>query len=227
MFYPGSNLWTGIRGRMQGMQMDGRLVGQALVKRIRPDLRARGFNKFQGRHAWRRTSLGVDVVSFSSMNSYTARGVGCTSFSFGGEVAVYYPQLEDDVPVEWPRPWHALLRASLGKTLRQPIFHPWGQPFTLVEDWQKDRPDVWYVLEDGSNIDQVAEDALSAVVNQGLPFIDLVADPARAATYLSTQQNRDTEFGQLGTVAMGRLGSPQRARAIERLQMLVDSGPPL
>ncbi|MBU1587740.1 MAG: hypothetical protein KKH51_07310 [Actinobacteria bacterium] len=205
------------------MQMDGRLVGQALGKRLRPELRALGFNKFQGRHAWRRTSLGVAVVSFSSMNSYTAQGVGCTSFSFGGEVAVCYPQMEDHDPVEWPRPWHALLRASLGKTLRQPIFHPWGQPMAVVEDWRRDRPDVWYVLEDGSNLDQVTKDALSVAVNQGIPFIDLVADPARAATYLTAEQNRDTEFGQLGTVAMGRLGSPQRLRSIERLLSLADS----
>jgi len=209
---------------MHDMRMDGRLVGQALAKTIRPDLRALGFDKFQGRHAWRRHSLGVDVVSFSSMNAYTAEGVGCTSYSFGGEVAVYYPAIDEHAPVEWPRPWHAHLRGSLGKTLRQPIFHPWGKFGDAVEDWRKDRPDVWYVLEDGSNLDEVTDDALRAVMAVGIPFINLVGDPVRAAHYLSTEPSRDNEFGQLGTVTLGTIGSPYRNRSIERLLPLAEKG---
>ena len=43
-----------------------------------------------------------------------------------------------------------------------------------------DRPDVWYVLEDGSNLNEVARDLLDVALTVGLPFLDAVHDPAEA-----------------------------------------------
>jgi hypothetical protein len=44
-----------------------------------------------------------------------------------------------------------------------------------------DRPDVWFVLEDGSNLDAVADDLVKAVSTQALPFLDRVHDPSELA----------------------------------------------
>jgi hypothetical protein len=82
---------------------------------------------------------------------------------------------------------------------------PFGQPTELAAEWQKDRPDIWFVLEDGSNLGDVTEDALQTLLTQGIPFIELMADPADAAAYLGTEQNRDHEFEQLATVALEHL----------------------
>ncbi|MFB9308648.1 hypothetical protein BJY17_001885 [Agromyces hippuratus] len=197
------------------MHVDGRTVGRALSERIRPFLREFGFHRFQGRNAWRRTELTVDLVSFRSMNSYTAEGVGCTTYSFGCDVGVYYPALVDGEPVEWPRDYHLTFRAGLGKTIRQPYFHPFGH-----QD-HSDRPDVWYVLEDGSNLDEIADDAVSAVSNQGLPFISRLNDPRQAMRSLLSEEGSNPGFGTLGLMA-GGLGSPSRMADMARLSSILD-----
>ncbi|MDQ1608584.1 MAG: hypothetical protein QOE16_1316, partial [Microbacteriaceae bacterium] len=70
------------------MEVDGRVVGRVLSAKVKPALRELGFDRFQGRHAWRRNELTIDLVTFPSMNAYIAEGVGCTTFSFGCEAGV-------------------------------------------------------------------------------------------------------------------------------------------
>ncbi|MCD2441809.1 hypothetical protein LQ757_05900 [Agromyces sp. SYSU K20354] len=197
------------------MHVDGRIVGQALSKRTRPLLRELGFHRFQGRNAWRRTDLTVDLISFRSMSAFVAEGVGCTTYSFGCNVGVYYPALDTPEPVEWPRDYNLTFRGILGKTVRQPFFHPFGRQN------RSDRPDVWYVLDDGSNLDEVADDAVLAMRDQGLAFIDRHSDPRQAMQSLLTQEGSNPDFGMLGVMA-GGLGSPSRVSAMARLHSLVD-----
>lgn len=196
------------------MDLDGRVVGQALAKRLRPILREHGFHRFQGRNAWRRADLTVGLVSFPSMNAYVATGVGCTTYSFSGAAGVYYPALADGARVEWPRDYQLTFRGMLGKTIRQPYFHPYG-----ISDGS-DRADVWYVLEDGSNLDEVVEDAVAAVLAQGVPFIDRLDDPRQAIQSLLHDQGRNPELGSLGLLSAGS-GSSQRTQDIERLSALL------
>ena len=115
------------------MQIDGRIVGQALAKRLRPV----GFSHFQGRHAWRRRELTVDLVTFPSMNAFVAEGVGCPSFSFSGEAGVYYAGVNNEEPIEWPRDYHLTVRGSLSKTIRQPFFHPYGRRPEEIPEWRR------------------------------------------------------------------------------------------
>ncbi len=195
------------------MELDGPKVHRALANRIRPVLSERGFEHFDTRSSWRRTAQTVDVISFNTVGAYYAGVVGCTSMSFTGEVGVYYPALSD-VPVEWPLP-HAediAFRAGLGKTIRQPIFRP-----SAIGD---DQPSVWYVLRDGSNLDAVVDDALAAVVGQALPYLDRLDDPDQAMEELLTMQLSNSDFGRLRIMG-GRIGSPSRLHAIERLRPLL------
>jgi hypothetical protein len=202
------------------MHVDGKIVGNELARIIRPSLRQLGFHKFQGRHAWRKHELNVDLVTFPSMNSYVALGVGCTAYSFGCNVGVYYPALFEWEPVEWPRDYHLTFRGILGKTIRQPFFHPYDQPAESLEEWRRDRADVWYVREDGSNLVEVVEDALRAVLDLGVPFIDRVDIPHEAMQSLLTEKSTAVDFGRLALFA-GAIGSPSRLRSIELLAPFV------
>ncbi|MFE5670482.1 hypothetical protein ACFQ58_02630 [Agromyces sp. NPDC056523] len=196
------------------MQPDGRAVGQALAERLRPILREHGFHRFQGRHAWRRSELTVDLVSFPSMTSWVAAGVGCTTYSFSGAVGVYYPALDAWGPVEWPRDYRLSFRGVLGKSIQQPCFHPYG-----VNDGS-DRADVWYVLEDGSNLVDVLDDAVATLLAQGLPFIDRLDDPQQALHALLHDEGRNPDFRTLGLMP-GALGSPRNTEDTARLSSIL------
>lgn len=202
------------------MEIDGRIVGRALAAKVKPALQKLGFDRFQGRHAWRRNELTVDLVTFPSMNAYVAEGVGCPTFSFGGEAGVYYPALDEREPVDLPRGYQLTFRGILGKTLRQPFFHPFGVKLEDIEEWRRDRADVWYVREDGGNLDDVVSDALAAVNDQALPFIERHHDPVQAMHSLRTAAGRDTDFGILGIHTAG-IDSPHNLQLIENLDTLM------
>ncbi|MDQ1608168.1 MAG: hypothetical protein QOE16_900, partial [Microbacteriaceae bacterium] len=119
------------------------------------------------------------------------------------------------------RAQHLTFRGFPGKTIRQPFFHPWGDVPHGAEEWRSDRPDVWYVLEDGSNLDEVVTNALATVCEQAMPFIDEHDDPARAMHSLRTAYGCNTDFGSMGVLAAG-IGSPHNLQLIERLGALLD-----
>ena len=202
------------------MEIEGRAVGRALSAVIKPALRERGFDRFQGRHAWRRSEFTVDLISFPSMNSYTADGVGCTSFSFGCEAGVYYPALAGTEPIAWPRGYDLTFRGFPVKTIRQPIFHPWGVVPTGADEWRRDRADVWYVLEDGSNLEEVVDDARRAAIEQALPFIDHHDDPTNAMQALQEPVGRNADFGVMGVHSAAR-DSPGNRQLIADLAALI------
>jgi hypothetical protein len=194
--------------------MDGKVVDRALAEVVRPALRELGFTRFRGRHAWRRNPITIDLVTFPSFSSYIADGVGSTSYSFGGEAGVYYPTMEDEA-VEWPRGYDLTFRGFLNKNIRQPLFHPWGRPET------SDRPDVWLVLADGSNLAEVVEDALVATKAQALPFIQRFNDPEEAMVSLKKAELTRGDFGQLEYFA-GNVGTKWHDARVERLQRIID-----
>jgi len=162
------------------------------------------------------------------MTAYTADGVGCTAFSFGCGAGVYYPDFEiAREQVEWPRDYHLTFRSHPRKTIRQPLFHPWGAIPVGDQAWRRDRADVWYVLEDGSNLDEVVSDAAEAVVSQAIPFIRKHDDPDEAMHSLQTfspvsdlESVQGRDFGKLSVWAPG-LGSPRNLQLIERLSALL------
>lgn len=96
------------------------------------------------------------VVNFQSFNSYLAGGVGCTTYSFSIRLGVYFDfhRPSPDYPtIEWPKEYEATLRFTANKRLAQPLFRPFGQGPA------RDRRDVFFVVEDGSNLEEVVDDA--------------------------------------------------------------------
>ena len=92
---------------------------------------------------------------------------------------------------------------ELGKSLPQPWFRPPGA------DLAGDRPDVWYVLEDGSNLDACVADAAVAIAEHGLPLLERFSDPRRAFDALLTERSRNPGFGAAGVTMPGQPGSPR------------------
>jgi len=93
-----------------------------------------------------------------------------------------------------PRPhyWHCQLQWGLRKSLSQPWFQPFAElerdlppTFALHREGLKqvlrrdvhDRPDIWFIKEDGSNIDEVMDDLLAAIEGEGLAVLARFNDP--------------------------------------------------
>ncbi len=189
--------------------MDARGVNRALRARVWPLLRQRGFDVFTDRAAWRYTPQAIDVIEVQSVGP-AADGVGCTSFSFGAKVSSYpsfapmSPNARRPGPDGRPRPhyWDAILLCGLEKTLSQPWFAPFARPpatataasvlknreglMQVIRHDTHDRLDTWYVLEDGSNLDEVIEDLLRAIVDTGLPTLDRFHDPTEVIAMFGT-----------------------------------------
>lgn len=189
------------------MSIDGRTVGKALADRTRVFLRAQGFQKFQGRHAWRLSEFTTDLISFPSMSAYIAEGVGCTTFSFGCNLGVLYRDPSGSDP-EWPRDWHLTIRGAVGKSIAQRMFHPWGR------DEPTDRPDIWYVAENGRNLDEVVEDAFVSLRDRGLAFIDRARNTDSAIQMLESEEEGLDAFAEVRLFGAGSLGSPKRVHDI-------------
>lgn len=181
--------------------IDGRAVGRALRDRLRPVLKSAGFDQFTDRQAWRRSEYTIDHVTFRSFSAYIADGVGCTTYSFAAEVGVFY--LCFDPGKERPKDYELTFKAVLGKTLRQPLFHPYGSPELT------DRPDVWFVTPDGENLRDCVHDAVGRIESQGLPFIETFMDPRRAFDALLNERSTEPSFGKLGVQMPGNPDSPR------------------
>src|SRR5438046_2312513 len=70
--------------------MDRKSVNRAIAARVRPLLKAEGFDEFTARSAWRFAGLAINVVNFQSFNSYLASSVGCTTFSFALNLGCHF-----------------------------------------------------------------------------------------------------------------------------------------
>lgn len=180
--------------------VDGRVVGKALRDAVRPLLRSAGFTKFAGRTAWRDSEYTVDFANFRSFTRYIADGVGCTTYSFTGEVGVFYRCFGPDK--DRPKDYELTFRATLGKTISQPMFRPYGRSEAT------DRPDIWFVSEDGRNLAECIADARYCLETQGLPFLDKFKQPRRAFESLRTELSTDTGFGELGIRMPGKPDGP-------------------
>jgi hypothetical protein len=193
---------VGERARRQYCRgMDGRAVDRAVREIVRPSLKDAGFTEFTGRKSWRFQPATIELVTFRSFTSYIAAGVGCTTFSFALTAGVWYRCL--DVDLVKPEDYHLTFSFELGKTLRQPWFTHEG----AANRW--DRPDVWYVLPDGSNLDESVRDAAAVLVASGLPLLDRFAVPELAYRALLTEASHNSDFGVPGIAMPGRPGSPR------------------
>ena len=75
--------------------MDSKVVNKYIKNKIWPYLKEQGFSQFNARNAWRTKDETIEVINFQSFNSYIAEGVGCTTYSFGINLGVYYKCYEN------------------------------------------------------------------------------------------------------------------------------------
>lgn len=164
-----------------------------------PTLREHEFVTRTDRIAWRHVGGHIDLVELTAVGSF-ADAVGATSSSFGAHVASVPTWHPTAVPMRKGKPaphyWHCDLSRALHKTLRQPWFEPFARPqkqtlpasfrahrdglMRVLRRERHDRPDIWYVLENGTNVDDVVRDLLSVVISVGLPLLNAFHDPAAA-----------------------------------------------
>lgn len=150
--------------------MDSKVVNKAIKSNIFPFLKEQGFTEFSGRNALRSSDQTVDIINLQSFNSYLAEGVGCTTYSFAINLYVYYkcyektPWFDGKVPSK-PNEYIPFQQGIVTKTLNQAkLFHPYGKKNG------KDRTEIWYVKEDGSNLNEVIEDAKNCIDKQAIPL---------------------------------------------------------
>ncbi len=181
--------------------MDGRAVDRAVREIVRPLLRSVGFSRFTGRKAWRYHEQTIDLVAFRSFSRDSAQRLGCTTFSFALTSGVFYRCL--DVALERPDTYHLTFGFEGGKSLRQPWFHHEASPNT----W--DRPDVWYVLPDGSNLEESVQDARQLLESTGIALMDRFTTPELGYQALLTERSRNPDFGLPGIEMPGAPDSPR------------------
>jgi hypothetical protein len=189
-------------------EVDSKAVNTRLRGQVRPLLKAAGFRKFTDRNSWRTGPASRWVVNFGSFNSYLAEGIGCTTFSFGINLGVYFDchrPSPDAPPIEWPKEPEGTIRFRALKTLQQPFFNPYGK------HPGRDRRDVFFVLDDGSNLDEVIDDACEVLASHALPTLHLYDDPLYAYCALFDHARRwppRSPSPQVEVLPCGSVGSP-------------------
>ena len=209
--------------------MNPRALSQALRRTLWSALGELGFTTRTERVAWRHEAGHTDLVEISALGTL-ADSVGATTTSFGAHVASVPEWLDIAVPLRRglpaPHYWSSDLRMSLHKTLSQPWFAPFaGEPakatplsFLVHREGLKhvlrrdthDRPDIWYVLDDGTNIDEVVADLTQVVLSVGLPRLDAFHQPIAVIAMV--------EAGELGA----RPGSSVATDLIHQARRLLD-----
>lgn len=212
--------------------MDARSVDKELRRVVWPALRRHGFSERASRVAWRRSS-GTDLVEISSVGTGWDQ-MGCTSFSVSARVAALpdFLPLLNVVPEKEGRPrphyWHSPLMVTLQKTLSQPWFHPFAEPAPLrmseparlhreglmrvIRRDVHDRPGVWFIKSDGSNIAEVIDDLLVVVEGDGLAILERLHDPAAVIEMVNS-----------GTFT-ARPGSPVAVQVVQASKARLASG---
>ena len=190
------------RDGRDGLVLDEKTLNKTLRTTLWAALEAHGFLARTQRMAWRYFGDNIDVVQLQAVGQY-AEETGCPPLSLSTVVACYpgYIPVDPNVPEKdgQPRPryWHCdPFRAFLDKSLSQPWFSPFSESrhrprlpsFRLHQQALKrltdpalhDRVDIWFMREDGSNVEENCEDITSVVLTQGLLLLDRIYDPTQA-----------------------------------------------
>ena len=206
--------------------VDVKAVRRELRSSLWPSLRDVGFATRTERVAWRHWDGGVELIELTSIGSQ-ADAVGCTTYSFDARVASV-PQFLDDSG-SWasradrarPHYWNCPLMKGLHKTVSQPWFTPFSRPpsptsppsfrvhrealMRVLRRDVHDRPDIWFVREDGTNLAEVVVDLRSVFLGEGLAALEQWRDPCAVIAQISCWCPV-VRIGLTGGAASGRLG---------------------
>ncbi len=190
------------------MAIDAKDLNCGLRATLWPALKAHGFSARTERVAWRYLGEDIDVVELQAVGQ-SAEAIGCPSLSLSVYVAVYprfLPRTER-VPVRdgrlRPHYWDCdPFRRPLSKTIAQPWFRPFSEPrdrrmlpsfrlhrealSRLVSHATHDVPEIWYIRDDGSNLDENLRNLTTVVLSAGLDLIDELHDPRRVLELIQT-----------------------------------------
>ena len=209
--------------------IDSKDVNRALRTVVWPALDRLGFGRRTSRTAWRDRGAVIQVVNFQSFNSYLADGMGATTFSFCVNLGVYVPEiasisgmsafLRDPARPQEPqcqaRKHLAKSIAQLDGPRRRERVDPSPNPVS-PRAWV-DRPDVWFVHADGSNVDDVVLDARDRILADGLPWLERLSDLGEARRHFAEVPDSRLGAGILGEQYGWTLGSPNRLQSLGAL----------
>lgn len=215
-------------------RIDSKVVDRSLRAILWTRLKGEGFDRRTGRTTWRNRPGCVQTVNVQSFNSYLAEAIGSTTFSFSVNLGVYYPVIADHSTrgsfvkdPSRPAEYHCQARYHLAKGISQPNlpstkrwFDP-RAPRPLLGSWN-DRPDVWYVTGDGSNVDEVITDARDRVVMIGLPWLERLSDLIEARRAFLEDPSTNHTRGIVAEGFGGAIGSPARLQAVGALSVALD-----
>jgi hypothetical protein len=208
--------------------MDSKEVDRALRQALWPTLKDVGFNRRTGRTAWRDRGEAVQCVNVQSFNSYLADVIGATTYSFRVNTGVFYSAIVERSPLgaftqdrARPKEYECHLRKTITKGFAQPNVltksrFGMGKGRPSLGGWS-DRPDVWLVVADGSNLLAAVEDAAERLLDDGLGWLDRVSEPREAMRRFSEEPDVFAERGILLELYGGTLGSPSRMVSIAAL----------
>ena len=173
---------------------------RGLRRTLWPALEAHGFTERTERVAWRYINGDVDVVQVQAVGQ-DADAVGCTPISFSVYVACYPrfltgtgPSVPEKRGLLRPHYWHCdPFNRAMNKTIGQPWFRPFAEPAprSMLPSFRLHREglmrvlrrdvhdcrDIWYVREDGSNLDEDLRDMTAVVMSEGLAYLSTIHDP--------------------------------------------------
>lgn len=180
--------------------MDSKIVNKAIKQHIFPLLKSNGFEVFTQRTAWRYGTNKIDVINFQSFNSYLAGSLGCTTFSFGVNLGIYFKDIPNQFPghsfkeragYPCPQECECHFRKPLLKKLQQIDFS---------------RKDIWYIDPEGTYLELSLNDVKQELESSGLTWFQRYEDMNMV---LRTLLEDNVEI--FGTHGFGRNPSPIRS----------------
>ena len=104
-----------------------------------------------------------------------------------------------------PKEYACDVRRVLSKTITQP---------------ESEKPNIWFVGEDGANLSRVVEDARAVLLTVGMAWFEEFSELSRILSFAKNEPEEWDEKGTtlIGTWGLGRLGCPHRQELIADIE---------
>jgi hypothetical protein len=157
------------------------------LNRIYQFLKANGFWPNTSKTLCRNQKDTIDAITFSSFSTYFANCLDCTTSSLSVELNVLCPFIYDSAPA---LPNGKLYKPELHGAIR----------YCLKKDIRDECPSpiIWYVHDDGSNIDEVVDSVERSIKVQALPWFERFSDLAELLRTLQEEPQKDASTGNFG-----------------------------
>ena len=169
--------------------MDSKTVNKLIRSEVWPILRERGFTRFDSRTAHRYRDAVIDVVNFQSFNSYLAESVGCTTFSFGLNLGIYFLGSDRERLIKkdpkgrlLPQEYECQFRAHVKKR-------------SSIDGFK--RKDIFFIDPSGSTAAACFKEVRFLLTELAPPWFDACGDVHRVAAWMdgATQEVEEDENG--------------------------------